>query len=46
MTSLTHKIEIEWVHRDKDGNIKDRGTETDEITEEQWQHLRTLGLLK
>lgn len=34
---LTHTIEISYVHRDKDGRIKEQGTEYEEITEEQWQ---------
>lgn len=38
--NMTHSIEISFVHRDKHGNIKDQGTETKNLTEEQWLHLQ------
>lgn len=41
---LTHTIEISYVHRDKDGQIIDQGTEYEEITEEQWQLLQQQAL--
>lgn len=36
---LSHQFEVEWVHRDKDGNLKEQGSEEIPLTEEQWQHL-------